>query len=1012
MPTEACTPTNMSIPTSVHPLEDDLESELPGSSSVLSLVTTVPPHPTSGPTLLPAPIANLVSLFSKSTTLSLRVGSLIGETLLDSARVGTLTSLEIGKAAIGGILTRASRDLSYRQQQQGGPVSERQEIESWAEKGVQFLHTSLSLTQLILSTSFELSSTTLSTLTDFAQNYVFTLDSIFGSTESSRAIAAIVKLVRKEFSGGVENGPTKVGVTDIIAGLSCFAILQMRARGREIKADIAKSRVVWDVVINSEGVVIECDGVSTDKSLEPTAGVKREGVPLDGDDQDHDRNGLPTLLFDTLPKSADISITTSSTTTRTTTIQVHGHNAPIPEFTPPSNSVVLCESSHHATTGEVGVQYKIVYETVTRNVSNKRVRRENGEVVAVSELPEIETAGTTPTPQREIEEIPISSDEKELPAVTRAAYEKEDVNSSRSGSAQTKLISSAPTPDKRKKGKEREGKEREGKRDKEKGKEKDKKSRRRSLISPSSPPTSPKKREKKSKTSAAPPNYIVAAPKPRDPPASKSSGSSLMPNYPARPQKPGSGSCNTRPASPEIRFTSTMGSRRGSFTLETTNSQHILQRPGSSQSNLGDNNHYTPSIYTLPNAFSQASLTLSYEHPSSDTTILRDMRRYVRFASASYGQNFMRLLGIGESTPGHVFPNTGAHHAEHHAFSFHTSLPVDTILLSSHMDPVADAEGGGIPLVHFVCLDHVAQSVVVVCRGTLGLEDVLTDLTCEYSDFVWSGRGYRVHKGMLTSALLLLRKASRVLGTIKAALEEWPEYGLVLCGHSLGGGVAALLAILLAKRTKNGFVSSNEYARIYAREEIGIPAGRKVHAYAYGAPACVCSRLRRDSIGLVTTVVNGADIVPSLSFGVLRDFQAVALAFKEDTSGTTVMSRIRRLVTEKLAARRLFVGDEDDDYLYAVLKTLRAGMVAEKLVPPGEVWWVASEGVFRNRPGVGGIAAVEQVTRVRMRVVGDVEGWFGEVRFGRGMLADHSPGGYENALGMLERGVCRDEDED
>lgn len=91
-----------------------------------------PPHPASGPTLLPGPVASLVSLFSRSTTVSIRLGSLIGETALDAARIGTLTGLELGRAAVEGILTRAGRDVNSR-----CGVDRREEyVEGWTEKGV------------------------------------------------------------------------------------------------------------------------------------------------------------------------------------------------------------------------------------------------------------------------------------------------------------------------------------------------------------------------------------------------------------------------------------------------------------------------------------------------------------------------------------------------------------------------------------------------------------------------------------------------------------------------------------------------------------------------------------------------------------------------------------------------------------------------------------------------------------------------------------------------------------
>lgn len=89
------------------------------------------PYPAPGPTLLPGPIASLVSLVSKSTTVSIRLGSLIGGTALDAARIGTLTGLELGRAAVEGILVRAGRDVNSRRAAGG-----EEDIEGWTRSGV------------------------------------------------------------------------------------------------------------------------------------------------------------------------------------------------------------------------------------------------------------------------------------------------------------------------------------------------------------------------------------------------------------------------------------------------------------------------------------------------------------------------------------------------------------------------------------------------------------------------------------------------------------------------------------------------------------------------------------------------------------------------------------------------------------------------------------------------------------------------------------------------------------
>ena len=89
----------------------------------------------SGTTLLPRPIASLVSLLTQSTSLSLRVGTFFGGVVLDGARTTTLTSLELGRAVIEGILTRAGRDVAFR----SGDAHGRAEAESLLERSVGFV---------------------------------------------------------------------------------------------------------------------------------------------------------------------------------------------------------------------------------------------------------------------------------------------------------------------------------------------------------------------------------------------------------------------------------------------------------------------------------------------------------------------------------------------------------------------------------------------------------------------------------------------------------------------------------------------------------------------------------------------------------------------------------------------------------------------------------------------------------------------------------------------------------
>lgn len=52
------------------------------------------------------------------------------------------------------------------------------------------------------------------------------------------------------------------------------------------------------------------------------------------------------------------------------------------------------------------------------------------------------------------------------------------------------------------------------------------------------------------------------------------------------------------------------------------------------------------------------------------------------------------------------------------------------------------------------------------------------------------------HKGMIIGANYVAKRL-REVGIIDKALAMYPEYGLMLTGHSLGAGVAALLALMI-----------------------------------------------------------------------------------------------------------------------------------------------------------------------------------------------------------------------
>merc|ERR1711988_934263 len=84
------------------------------------------------------------------------------------------------------------------------------------------------------------------------------------------------------------------------------------------------------------------------------------------------------------------------------------------------------------------------------------------------------------------------------------------------------------------------------------------------------------------------------------------------------------------------------------------------------------------------------------------------------------------------------------------------------------------------------------QWLVVAVRGTLSNSDFLTDVNAHVVPFL----GGTAHEGIAKAAYELFERVGQ---SVRETLAANPELRLVLCGHSMGAGVAALTASLCAQ---------------------------------------------------------------------------------------------------------------------------------------------------------------------------------------------------------------------
>ncbi|KAJ5542680.1 FMN-dependent dehydrogenase [Penicillium sp. DV-2018c] len=1136
--------------------EREKPEPLPEADDVeMSLVDYAHAHvPASGSTLLPRPVASLISLITQSTSLSLRLGTFFGGAALDGARATTLTSLELSRALVEGILTRAGRDVATRSNDDHG----RAEVESLLERSLATLHTTVTSASFFAAATFHFSSTTLSSISNLSQALLSTLDAILGSTESSRAIAAIITLIRREFRS-VEPGANteNIGVGDLLVGSLGFALLQRwgKKNTERLLRENGGDETIWDVVILDNGARADVIGSHelqfpnrvTEESVEPgsasfltpgndeeTFGAVRRSsindpsnprlsIPLNGQGQASDED-IRAYIMSQLPQGCHASIRSEVQTARTITVDIYDDD--MAEIAPPPGTEMIAERFHHdqdyndtgtAASRSRRPRHTVVFRTAFNKSQSTQLRPHGGSGVAgLSEsenhkrpLPDsslstspvespsdrsranLDVMHATSHKRREITpESPSVSPKSGLNKATFSKFaqkvkpaslernenKRPPPKKAASNAAGSSGISGPRLPPRPTKGttlaNQAATRELSGRPGVKNMHSEPLNYRTTTPVSSGnsrrSPfPNAPQSLSPRSQAKHAPPHYTSRGSRPSQFTMRQKSQESLLTQTETFLSPHGIG---MRPGSPSAARTHVRSSSSMSVTRSETEGTVSANnsRPGSSALHRRSSS-YTPSLYSVATASSETSLLLAHRPRKStyedmetiqalnhdgfvpgifpERHFVQNIRRFCRFSAASYGSNALKVMGVPRD-PKTLPPNTRSDGHEHSAFSENAGLPPSTILLSSFVDPAGGSNAAGetetgFPLVHYLSIDHDSKAIVLTLRGTWGFEDILTDMTCEYDDLEWQGKSWKVHKGMHSSAKRLLEGGGgRVMITLRAALEEFQDYGIVLCGHSLGGGVAALLATMISEPnpcpTGTSFVTASYRSaappRLLATDNKSnpdpspptytLPANRPIHVYAYGPPACMSPFLRLATRGLITTIVNGSDIVPSLSLGILHDMHTASLSFKDDAVGAKAHIRqrlrdsLRQSIIHKFYVNRpplvVNAGDGvgEDAWAWKTLRLLRDEMRAPKLMPPGEVFVVETMRVLQRdaftAPDLGGDGYPRlgrPATRVQLRFIRDVDAWFGELRFAGGMLSDHNPARYEASLAAMVRGV-------
>jgi len=156
-------------------------------------------------------------------------------------------------------------------------------------------------------------------------------------------------------------------------------------------------------------------------------------------------------------------------------------------------------------------------------------------------------------------------------------------------------------------------------------------------------------------------------------------------------------------------------------------------------------------------------------------------------------------------------------------------------------------------------MDRSSKSIILSVRGTASLEDALLDLICEEDTFL---DGF-THKGIKEAAIQVW---TRVSSAIISGFHLYPDYDLILTGHSLGAGVAVLLTMELILGP-----SSHSLKHVCSTEKISCvalappPVFREQKSFLFRKKSTSMDSVK-DKIHLF---INDGDCIPRTSLGTL-----------------------------------------------------------------------------------------------------------------------------------------------
>ncbi|KAL7712486.1 sn-1-specific diacylglycerol lipase [Entamoeba marina] len=225
---------------------------------------------------------------------------------------------------------------------------------------------------------------------------------------------------------------------------------------------------------------------------------------------------------------------------------------------------------------------------------------------------------------------------------------------------------------------------------------------------------------------------------------------------------------------------------------------------------------------------------------------------------------------------------------------------------------------------YLLCVKPKHQMIVLVFRGSLSLQDCMTDLVADAEPVNIFKEG-TAHSGIFHSGT---RKFISLRTSLETLQKMYPNYLIMTCGHSLGGGVATVVAALMK----------------VAHPDWNIKCVAVEPACVFSQEIACCEEMK----DLVVSIVNNNDLVPRLSLGSFENFKSMTSVLKNSLNFNKKKELLMKFSTVKdtpIEVARKHMAPYKDEILN-MINTIQTDH--SPCIPSGRVYQIKSAEVVEK----------------------------------------------------------------